>query len=121
MLLGFKTVTLTSLVVPLVLLILPITDTLLAIIRRAIHKKNIGEPDKEHIHHQLLKKLSTRKTIITIYIINIIFSIITILYATGRKKEMIIFYILMAFILLFLIFKTNVLFDKKEKKWKYVY
>ncbi len=116
MLLGFKTVTLTSLVVPLVLLILPITDTLLAIIRRAIHKKNIGEPDKEHIHHQLLKKLSTRKTIITIYIINIIFSIITILYATGRKKEMIIFYILMAFILLFLIFKTNVLFDKKEKK-----
>ncbi len=116
MLLGFKTVTLTSLVVPLVLLILPITDTLFAIIRRAIHKKNIGEPDKEHIHHQLLKKLSTRKTIITIYIINIIFSIITIFYATGRKQEMIIFYILMAFILLFLIFKTNVIFDKKEKK-----
>ena len=42
MLLGFKTVTLTSLLIPLVLLILPITDTLFAIIRRALNKKPTG-------------------------------------------------------------------------------
>ncbi len=116
MLLGFKTVTLTSLLIPLALLILPITDTLFAIIRRAIHKKPIGEADKEHIHHQLLKKLSTRKTILVIYLIEIIFSVVTIFYALGKRNEMIIFYILLIFILLFLIFKTNVIFDKKEKK-----
>lgn len=116
MLLGFKTVTLTSLVIPLILLILPITDTLFAIIRRTLQKKSIGEADKEHIHHQLLKRLSKKKTILVIYAIDIIFSIITIFYALGIRKEMIIFYIALMFILLFLIFKTNVIFTKKEKK-----
>ena len=116
MLLGFKTVTLTSLLIPGVLLILPITDTLFAIIRRTINGKGIGSADKEHIHHQLLKKLSTRKTILVIYLVDIIFSIVTVFYAIGKKKEIIIFYILLMFIILFLVFKTNVIFTKKEKK-----
>ena len=116
MLLGFKTVTLTSLLTPLVLLILPITDTLFAIIRRALNKKPIGQADKEHIHHQLLKHLSTRKTILVIYIVDLIFSVVSIFYAIGKKKEMIIFYILLMFILLYLVFKTNVIFKKKENK-----
>lgn len=116
MLLGFKTVTLTSLLIPLVLLILPITDTLFAIIRRALNKKPIGQADKEHIHHQLLKHLSTRKTILVIYVIDLIFSVVSIFYAIGKKKEMIIFYILLMFILLYLVFKTNVIFKKKENK-----
>ena len=116
MLLGFKTVTLTSLLIPLVLLILPITDTLFAIIRRTLNKKPIGQADKEHIHHQLLKHLSTRKTILVIYIVDLIFSVVSIFYAIGKKKEMIIFYILLMFILLYLVFKTNVIFKKKENK-----
>lgn len=113
MLLGFKTVTLTSLLIPLVLLILPIIDTLFAIIRRALNKKPIGQADKEHIHHQLLKHLSTRKTILVIYVVDLIFSVVSIFYAIGKKKEMIIFYILLMFILLYLVFKTNVIFKKK--------
>ena len=116
MLLGFKTVTLTSLLIPLVLLILPITDTLFAIIRRTLNKKPIGQADKEHIHHQLLKHLSTRKTILVIYVVDLIFSVVSIFYAIGKKKEMIIFYILLMFILLYLVFKTNVIFKKKENK-----
>lgn len=116
MLLGFKTVTLTSLLIPLVLLILPITDTLFAIIRRALNKKPIGQADKEHIHHQLLKHLSTRKTILVIYVVDLIFSVVSIFYAIGKKKEMIIFYILLMFILLYLVFKTNIIFKKKENK-----
>ena len=116
MLLGFKTVTLTSLLIPLVLLILPITDTLFAIIRRALNKKPIGQADKEHIHHQLLKHLSTRKTILVIYVVDLIFSVVSIFYAIGKKKEMIIFYILLMFILLYLVLKTNVIFKKKENK-----
>ena len=116
MLLGFKTVTLTSLLIPAVLLVLPIMDTLFAIIRRTINGKPIGSPDKEHIHHQLLKRLSTRKTILTIYGVDLIFSVATVFYAIGYKDEMIIFYILLVFILLFLVFKTNVIFTNKEKK-----
>ncbi len=116
MLLGFKAVTLSSLVVPLVLLLLPIMDTLFAIIRRTVNKKPIGEADKEHIHHQLLKRFSTKKTILVIYAVDIVFSVVSILYAIGQKKELIFFYIFLLFILLFLVFKTNVIFAKKDIK-----
>lgn len=34
---------------------LPILDTLFAVIRRTISKKSILEPDKEHLHHKILK------------------------------------------------------------------
>lgn len=113
MLLGFKTVTLTSLVIPLALLALPILDTLFAIIRRAVNKKPLGEADKEHIHHQLLKHLSTRKTILIIYAFDILFSIISIFYALGKEMDIIIIYIILMFVSLYLIFKTNVIFKRK--------
>ena len=62
-LLGFKNVTLTSFVVPMFLLAIPVMDTLFAILRRIINHKPIGMPDKNHLHHQLLKmKLSQTKT-----------------------------------------------------------
>ena len=67
-LLGFKNITLTSFVVPILLLAIPIMDTLFAILRRMINHKPIGMPDKCHLHHQLLNlKFSQRKTVIIIY------------------------------------------------------
>ena len=119
MLLGFKTVTITSLIIPLLILALPILDTLFAIIRRTINKKPIGEPDKEHIHHQLLKKgFGTKKSLLLIYATNILFSITSVFYAIGHHKETIICYVLLLFIMLFLILKTNIIFQHKEKKEK---
>ena len=59
-LLGFKNVTLTTFLAPICLLAIPIMDTLFAIIRRIVNKKPISEPDKQHLHHQLLNlKLSS--------------------------------------------------------------
>lgn len=117
MMIGFKTYTLTSLVIPLVILAIPIMDTLFAIIRRKIKGVSIGKPDKEHFHHQLLKlNKSKTKTVLVIYGINIIFSITTILYVIGYKKEMTICYVFILFLMVFLVFKTNILFDWKKNK-----
>lgn len=117
-LLGFKTTTLTSLIIPLLILAIPIMDTLFAIIRRKLKGERIDHADKEHIHHQLLKKLSKKNSLLVIYAINIIFSATTIFYVLGHKKEMIVCYVILIFIVLFLVFKTNIIFDwkKKEKK-----
>lgn len=117
-LLGFKTTTLTSLIIPLLILAIPIMDTLFAIIRRKLKGQSIDHADKEHIHHQLLKKLSKKSTLLVIYAINILFSITTILYTLGNKKELIVCYIILVFIVLFLVFKTNVIFDRKPEKNK---
>ncbi|MBI1730697.1 undecaprenyl/decaprenyl-phosphate alpha-N-acetylglucosaminyl 1-phosphate transferase [Candidatus Acetothermia bacterium] len=42
--------------VPVVLLLYPILDTLWAIVRRMKAKKSIFQADQEHLHHQLFKK-----------------------------------------------------------------
>lgn len=115
-LLGFKTTTLTSLIIPLLILAIPIMDTLFAIIRRKLKGQSIDHADKEHIHHQLLKKLSKKSTLLVIYSINILFSLTTILYTLGNKNEVIVCYIILVFIVLFLVFKTNVIFDRKSKE-----
>jgi UDP-GlcNAc:undecaprenyl-phosphate GlcNAc-1-phosphate transferase len=54
-LLGFKNVTLTSFIVPILIMAVPILDTAFAILRRLINKKPIAQADKQHLHHQLLK------------------------------------------------------------------
>ena len=53
-----KTYTLVVIVAPLIVLALPVVDTLVAIIRRIIKGKSlkaIMKPDKGHLHHTLLK------------------------------------------------------------------
>ncbi len=118
-LLGFKVTTLTSLVIPVIILAIPIFDTVLAILRRLIHHKKIGEPDKEHFHHQLLKmRFSPRITILIIYAINILFSIVSIFYILGDNKIAMIIYIVLMILLLFVVLKTDILFDHKKRKEK---
>lgn len=114
-LLGFKTTALTSLIIPLLILAIPIMDTLFAIIRRKLKGQKIDHADKEHLHHQLLKKLSKRSTLLVIYAINIIFSITSIFYAVGDKKEAAVCYVIITFIVLFLVFKTNIIFERSKK------
>ena len=115
-LLGFKAATLTSLIIPLLILAIPIFDTVLAIFRRLLKGESIGTPDKEHFHHQLLKmKFSTRVTVLIIYFINILFALVSIFYVLGDNEIAIAIYIALMILLLFLVLKTDILFDHKKK------
>ncbi len=115
-LLGFKITTITSLVVPLLILAIPIFDTIFAILRRLLKGESIGKPDKEHFHHQLLKmNFGPKKTILIIYFINILFSIVSIFYVIGDNKQAIILYIILMIFLLFLVLKTDILFKHSKK------
>lgn len=121
-LLGFKNITLTSIIVPVLLLAIPIMDTLFAILRRIVNHKPLGEPDKNHFHHQMLKlNLSRRKTILLIYIIDILFAIASILYAIGNKMlgtniYGIIIYVILLILTIILVVKTNIIWDHNKKK-----
>jgi UDP-GlcNAc:undecaprenyl-phosphate GlcNAc-1-phosphate transferase len=58
----------------LIVFALPILDTLLAIIRRKLAGKRLGDPDSNHIHHIIKRKLgSVRKTVLSLYGISSIF------------------------------------------------
>jgi UDP-GlcNAc:undecaprenyl-phosphate GlcNAc-1-phosphate transferase len=58
-----------GLLVPLVVLALPILDTLVVIIRRAATGKRIAEGDRGHFHHQLIFRygLNVRQAVLLIY------------------------------------------------------
>ena len=118
-LLGFKTATLTSFMVPILILFIPILDTLLAILRRLIKGESIGTPDKEHVHFQLLNKTSSvKKTVIIIYIINMLFSSVSILYAIGKTDIAIFLYLFLMIVVLVFILKTDILYKHENKKKK---
>ena len=123
-LLGFKNITITSVIVPMLLLAIPIMDTLFAILRRLINHKPIGEPDKNHFHHQLLKlNLSKRKTVLLIYIIDLLFAVASILYAIGNRMlgtniYGIIIYIILLVLTIILVLRTNIIWDHDKLKEK---
>ncbi|WP_077623406.1 glycosyltransferase family 4 protein [Sediminibacillus massiliensis] len=79
--LGFKNVTLFSLIVPIIILGVPILDTFFAIVRRFIQHKPLSSPDKLHLHHCLLKLgFGHRQTVILIYAMSGLFSIAAIIF-----------------------------------------
>lgn len=118
-LLGFKATTLTSLIVPIVILAIPIFDTALAIFRRLLKGEGIMQPDKDHFHHQLLKmKFSVRTSVLIIYGINILFASVSIFFVLGDSKIAIALYVILMILLLFLVLKTDILFEHKKEEGK---
>jgi UDP-GlcNAc:undecaprenyl-phosphate/decaprenyl-phosphate GlcNAc-1-phosphate transferase len=75
-----KQVTFVTLIVPILILGVPISDTIYAMIRRKLNNQPISCPDKNHLHHRLLKLgLTHKQTVLTIYLISFIFSLLAIL------------------------------------------
>lgn len=83
-LLGFKNVTLFSLVVPIIILAVPISDTLFAIIRRLVNRRPLTAPDKSHLHHCLLRYgFSQSQTVVLIYGMSAMFALAAIVFSTS--------------------------------------
>lgn len=81
---GLKNVTFISLLVPIIILGVPLTDTIFAIIRRKLNKKPITVADKHHLHHQLMRMgLSHRQTVLAIYGISLLFSFISLVFISS--------------------------------------
>jgi UDP-GlcNAc:undecaprenyl-phosphate/decaprenyl-phosphate GlcNAc-1-phosphate transferase len=81
-LLGFKNVTMISLIIPLIILGVPISDTFFAIVRRKVNKQPLSAPDKSHLHHCLLKAGYThRQTVLIIYAIAVMFGVAAIIFS----------------------------------------
>ena len=66
-----KSVTALAVAIPILVLGLPIFDTMFAIIRRLLHGRPIAEADRGHLHHRLLDMgLSHRMAVISLYIVS---------------------------------------------------
>lgn len=118
-LLGYKSALVTSVFVPLFLLAIPIFDTFSAIIRRKLKGKRFSDADKEHLHHQLLKmNFSQRRTVLLIYFINIMFSVLAILYSLEETAKFMVIWVIIIIIVVWFISHTSIISEKLENKVK---
>ena len=115
-LLEFKGPALTSLFVPLMILGIPILDTLFAIIRRLLKHQAPFSPDKEHIHHQLLgMNFTQRTTVLIIYGFNLLFAFASIFYSLKDPLMGKILYIIIFVVVVWFVLRTTVI-SKKNKE-----
>ncbi|MFH1361266.1 MAG: MraY family glycosyltransferase [bacterium] len=78
-----KTTLVVALIVPVLILGVPIFDTLFAIVRRLKSGKNPFEADDRHIHHMLLRAgFDKREAVLAIYTVCFILSFIALIMAT---------------------------------------
>lgn len=118
-LLEFKGPALTSFFVPIMILGIPILDTLFAIIRRLLKGQPPFKADKQHLHHQLLgMNFSQRTTVLIIYGINLLFAAASILYTIKDPVLGKIIYIIIFIIVLWFVLHTTIISDKTPSRTK---
>jgi len=68
-----KSATAISVIIPVVVMGIPLMDTTFAIVRRFMENRPIFQPDREHLHHQLLDcGFSHRQAVLTIYAVSLL-------------------------------------------------
>lgn len=116
-LLGFKSIITSSIIIPICILVVPILDTVCAIIRRKLKGESIGTPDKSHFHHQLLRRnYGVTATVLIIYLITALFSTASIIWLLIDTKLGYIIYGILLLALMIFVFKTDIVFEHKKKK-----
>lgn len=116
-LLGYKNVMMSSIIIPLLILVIPISDTIFAIIRRKLKGESISTPDKMHIHHQLLKRnLGQMGTVLVIYLATTLFAIASTIYVLVDNELGYIIYGILLMCLMIFALKTDVIFEHNETK-----
>lgn len=77
---SVKTAAVFSMLVPIMVLIIPIFDTLFAIGRRLLAGKSPFSADGLHLHHRIMKKgLNQHQTVLIFYAVSIILGVIAVL------------------------------------------
>ncbi|MFH1707286.1 MAG: MraY family glycosyltransferase [Planctomycetota bacterium] len=89
---SVKSTAAVALAVPILAMIVPIADTFMAMLRRAIRGERIMAPDKDHVHHRLLGMgLSNRQVIFILYSVTLVFCLIAIAIGSiGQPQKSII-------------------------------
>jgi len=99
---------LVSLLIPVVIAGIPVIDTFTSIIRRARSGKPITGADKDHVHHRFINLgFSQRTTVLIIYGLSIILSILAILIAQSHSPQRIVYIIILIVIVAFFIWRLG--------------
>ncbi len=112
---SYKTVTLTSTMLLLLIAFMPFLDVFLAIIRRKANKQRAFEADSLHFHHRLMRKgYSHTQAVLMLYLVMGMYTITAILLELLSTSTLKLFLILIVFVLTIFIFEKLYLLSDKH-------
>jgi len=104
-----KSATFISVIIPVVILGIPLLDTIFAIVRRYHGHKPIMQPDKEHLHHRLMQMgLSHPQAVLCIYGVSIILGLSAIAMTLITPKQAVLFLVILSTVILLVANKIGV-------------
>lgn len=104
------------LIVPLLIIGLPLYDTLVTMLRRFMQGNAIMSPDKQHFHHRMLSLgLNQKQVALVSYFINIILGLLSLIILFANNIRTIAIVLISFFVLVFVIFE-NYIYIKRSKK-----
>lgn len=103
-LMGFKSSTFLTLGVPILVLGVPIMDTLSSIVRRTVQKKSFSAADRSHLHHVLMYKLEFghRNSVLSIYFFTLLLSLNAYVYILNKMIGLVMLFVIGVSVELFL-------------------
>lgn len=101
-LLGFKSSTIMTLALPILLLAVPIVDTLGAIVRRKLSGHKFNEADKKHLHHLLMRRFGHRNTVLILYVVTALFGFTAYLYLINKATGFFVLFMIAIIVELFI-------------------
>ncbi len=100
-----KGVTAMTMIIPIVVLFIPLFDTMLAIARRLRRTTNIFTGDRDHLHHKLLEfGFSQRTVAVIIYFITVLFGLIAIGFSLATDRVMNLLLMVLTLFLMFIFY-----------------
>lgn len=105
-----KSATAISVIIPMVILGLPLLDTFFAIIRRYHKHRPIFQPDKEHLHHQLMAMgLSHRQTVLAIYAVSLVLGMSAVVLNLVSTDQAVILLVILSIAVIWLANRVGII------------
>lgn len=83
-----KSATVMAIALPVIVMSIPIFDTLFAILRRIVRRQSIMEGDKEHLHHRIMRAgFGQKRTVMLLYCISGIMGVMAVEYSRQQTVE----------------------------------
>lgn len=105
-----KSATAVSVIIPLVILGVPLLDTFFAILRRCHEHRPIMQPDKKHLHHQLMAMgLNHRQTVLAIYALSAFLGFNAVVINLITNDQALVLLVILAVAVIYLADRVGVL------------
>ncbi len=113
-----KSATAISVIIPVVVMGIPLLDVFMAIVRRYVDNRPIFQPDREHLHHQLLARGFThRQAVLSIYGVSLVMGASAVVMSLLTTRQSMLLLLILATVVIMTANKIRVTGTRVQNKY----